>query len=55
MKTGTVRLLSLLPWFAVLDHEEDILADLDTVQVSEKTGDTVLPKYWLDIFIELMV
>ena len=27
---------SLLPWFAVLDHKEDILEHLDTVQVSQK-------------------
>ena len=32
----------LLPQFAVLDHHEDVLEHLDTVQVSEETLEFVL-------------
>jgi hypothetical protein len=31
------RVSYLLPWFAVLDHKEDIFKDKDTVEVREKT------------------
>ena len=41
-----------LPWFAVLDQEEDFLEPLDTVQVSQTNGESLLAKYkWEQIFI----
>ena len=39
--------LSLLLWFAVCDDVEDILEQQDTVQVSEKTGESVFIKILL--------
>ena len=44
-KITTAMVFFLLPWFAFLGHEEDILEHLDTVQVSEKIEQSDLSKY----------
>ena len=46
-------MLSLLLWFAVCDHVEDIFEHLDTVQVSEKIRESIFIKILLVKVIHL--